>query len=154
MKEYRSKPENKEVSNLKSREYRATLADAYRERMSKRYHENIAKMTEEELQAFRKKECEKAKKRNEALRKEVFNAYGGYKCACCGETEPAFLSIDHINNDGAEMKRNGEYGKSGTSFYQYLRKNSFPEGYQVLCMNCNVGKHRNGGICPHQSNKV
>ena len=22
-------------------------------------------------------------------------AYGGYKCTCCGETEPKFLSIDH-----------------------------------------------------------
>jgi hypothetical protein len=24
----------------------------------------------------------------------------GNKCACCGETNPVFLSLDHINNDG------------------------------------------------------
>src|ERR1039458_4628209 len=30
----------------------------------------------------------------------TFAAYGGYECKCCGETEKAFLTIDHINNDG------------------------------------------------------
>ncbi len=27
-------------------------------------------------------------------------AHYGQRCACCGETEPAFLAIDHVNNDG------------------------------------------------------
>jgi hypothetical protein len=31
-----------------------------------------------------------------------------------------------------------------------LRKNNFPPGYQVLCMNCNFGK-RYSMICPHQT---
>ena len=26
----------------------------------------------------------------------------------------------------------------------------FPEGFQILCFNCNAGKHRNGGRCPHE----
>jgi hypothetical protein len=34
-----------------------------------------------------------------------------------------------------------------------LRKNGFPEGFQVLCANCNIGRHINGGICPHESNR-
>jgi hypothetical protein len=80
----------------------------------------------------------------------VFEAYGGYKCNCCGENEPMFLSIDHIDNDGANERKSGKYCGSGTGFYQWLRKSKFPLGYQVLCMNCNTGKHKNGGVCPHQ----
>jgi hypothetical protein len=80
---------------------------------------------------------------------ECFVQYGGYICACCGETEPKFLTIDHVNNDGY-MRR--KYGKepSGASSYAYLRKMGYPEGFQVLCMNCNFGKAMNGGICPHK----
>lgn len=22
--------------------------------------------------------------------------------------------------------------------------------YQLLCFNCNCGRHRNGGVCPHK----
>lgn len=32
-------------------------------------------------------------------------------------------------------------------------KRPHPEGFQTLCYNCNIGKHRNGGICPHQHNR-
>src|SRR5689334_23309544 len=35
------------------------------------------------------------------LRAEVIAAYGG-KCACCGETEQKFLTIDHEEGTGAE----------------------------------------------------
>jgi hypothetical protein len=31
-----------------------------------------------------------------------------------------------------------------------LCKNGFPKGFQTLCMNCNWGKYRNGGQCPHK----
>lgn len=90
------------------------------------------------------------------LRREVFNAYGGMKCACCGETEESFLTLDHVNNDGAEHRRalTGKTGKvqgvsSGT--YAWARRNGFPPGFQVLCMNCNFSKSRNGGVCVHQA---
>src|SRR5574341_1456443 len=33
------------------------------------------------------------------LRHDAVMAYGGYICACCGETRKPFLSIDHINKD-------------------------------------------------------
>lgn len=88
------------------------------------------------------------------LRHEVVMAYGGYRCACCGETEPLFLTIDHVNNDGAEHRRSiGEYvgnGKgAGGRTLKWLKDNGFPKGFQILCMNCNMGKARNGGVCPH-----
>jgi len=78
---------------------------------------------------------------------DVIMVYGGYKCACCGETEPLFLTIDHINNDGNKHRKEIS---SGDGLYKWLKKHNYPEGFQVLCMNCNHGKRRNGGICPHK----
>lgn len=137
-----------------SRNYRARLGDTYTAKMRQRRRDLLAQMTPEQAADFRKKEADKSARLNAAMRKEVFGAYGGYKCACCGEREPAFLSIDHVDNNGAEMRRTGVHSRGGTHFYQWLRKNGYPKGFQVLCMNCNVGKHRNGGICPHQSSKA
>lgn len=80
------------------------------------------------------------------VKDEVFTAYGGYRCACCGVSEPVFLVIDHIADDGHdERKRLGT--KGGMGQYWYLRKRGFPAGYQVLCQNCNWAKAHGG--CPH-----
>jgi hypothetical protein len=79
---------------------------------------------------------------------EVFNHYGRI-CQCCGETITEFLTIDHINNDGAKERReNGGIG--GQTFYIRLKKLGFPPGYQVLCFNCNCSKGVYG-YCPHKS---
>ena len=88
-----------------------------------------------------------------SLRHDAIMAYGGYRCECCGETEPLFLSIDHINNDGAEHRRSLGYKEGngkGAAIYSWLKRNKYPEGFQILCMNCNHGKARNGGTCPHK----
>lgn len=85
------------------------------------------------------------------VKDEVYAAYGGYVCACCGETNKVFLSLDHVENDG-NIKRKESKGKPRLSIdYFTLRKQGFPPGIQVLCHNCNHGKHLNGGICPHQT---
>lgn len=90
------------------------------------------------------------RQRHHDVKAEVFAAYGGYRCTCCGETEPLFLQIDHINNDGASHRR-AIGGSSG--LYRWLKRNNYPAGFQVLCANCNVGKQRNGGVCPHHSSQ-
>lgn len=88
------------------------------------------------------------------VKDEVFHAYGGYKCACpgCNVTEILFLTIDHVNNDGSQHRKQlaGDKWKSMTGiwFYRWLKRNNFPPGYQVLCMNCNFGKRMNNGVCP------
>lgn len=84
---------------------------------------------------------------NQKLKYAAYAAYGGFECACCGETTEAFLSIDHIANDGAEHRRQVDRRK----IYKWMARNDYPNGFQVLCMNCNFGKARNGGVCPHQT---
>ena len=84
------------------------------------------------------------------LQDEAVRAYGGYACACCGETEPLFLTLDHVNNDGGKFRRETGFLHHGAKFYKWLKDHFFPPGYQVLCSNCNHGKHRNNGTCPHQ----
>ena len=79
---------------------------------------------------------------------QVILAYGG-KCACCGETEIEFLAVDHINNDGAAHRKKIGHA-SGSNIHRWLIRNNFPEGFQVLCHNCNFSKHFGKGVCVHQ----
>jgi hypothetical protein len=72
--------------------------------------------------------------------------YGG-KCACCGEDDIRFLSLDHVNNDGSEHRktlRDNQILANAVANYQ-------PDKYQILCYNCNCGRSSNGGVCPHKS---
>jgi hypothetical protein len=66
-------------------------------------------------------------------------------CACCGEAGLPFLCMDHINNDGAAHRKELRSNVITT----WLVKNGFPDGFQVLCYNCNNGKRVNRGVCPH-----
>lgn len=83
------------------------------------------------------------RKRDKVL---AFKAYGGVACACCGETEFAFLTIDHINGGGHQHRL--RIGGSGSRLYTWLRLQGYPSGYRVLCMNCNWAT-RLGAPCPH-----
>ena len=90
-----------------------------------------------------------ASRRNRAKRKrEVIEGYGGC-CACCGERELAFLTIDHVNGGGGGTQERRT--KAGHTLYTRLRA-TLPEqlpGYRVLCWNCNAATHFQG-VCPHQ----
>lgn len=84
---------------------------------------------------------------NGRLKRDVVTAYGG-RCACCGETTPEFLTIDHIYNDGKKHRK--EVGGSGTKLYQWLRKHGYPKDrYRLLCFNCNCARSL-FGLCPHE----
>lgn len=75
---------------------------------------------------------------------EILEHYGAI-CSCCGETTRAFLTIDHLNNDGAKDRRNG---------WAVVRARAIKEGWPsdlaIRCFNCNCGRARNGGVCPHE----
>lgn len=92
------------------------------------------------------------------LRDEFLAAYGGC-CTCCGETEDAFLTLEHLNNDGSHHRaeinaaspRGGRAG--GLSVLRDLKKRGWPkDGYTLLCWNCNLGKALRG-VCPHESKR-
>ena len=130
----------------------ADLAKAKkRENYRKRYSENKEQWRgkneqwkAENRDAYLAQQREAAKTKREGERRTVLMHYGG-TCACCGESEPLFLQIDHINGDGGKHRR--EIGK--TDMIKWLIAKDFPDGFQLLCANCNTGKHRNGGVCPH-----
>ncbi len=108
------------------------------------------------------KEYYKQKAREQYFKYRVacLNAYsnGTNSCACCGENLIEFLTLDHINGDGAnhrEMvsgrKRTAKYGMD---LYHFLYARNFPDKdkLQVLCYNCNCAK-RTDLVCPHQKLK-
>ena len=75
---------------------------------------------------------------------------GEIMCQCCGEKEIDMLTLDHINNDGAHHRKFNP--NTGKNLVGYVIKNNFPDGYQVLCMNCNLSKSkpRNKKRCVHK----
>ena len=91
----------------------------------------------------------KQQNRRIKLKNEIFTHYGN-KCACCGETERAFLAVDHINNDGAEFRK--EKRRLGYWFHGWIKTQGFPTNLQLLCQNCNWAKSRGG--CPHQNKSI
>ena len=81
------------------------------------------------------------------VRSDVINYYSGGKseCACCGEKQNRFLSIDHINGQRGIARDKKE---QGLNLYIRLRRENYPDGFQVLCHNCNHAKGVRGE-CPH-----
>lgn len=70
---------------------------------------------------------------NKLRKQQAFVAYGGPTCVGCGEIEDCCLSLDHVKQDGYLVRK---IQGQGSSFYIWLRKNKYPEGFRVLCLNC------------------
>lgn len=84
-------------------------------------------------------------RRKAAKRLRVLKHYGGDPpcCACCTEHRLPFLTIDHIHGGGTAHRRTDKH------LVLWLIKAGLPDGYQVLCWNCNAAKHF-VGHCPHE----
>lgn len=93
----------------------------------------------------------KYRKKRFDLKMEAFRAYGGSKCSCCGETRVEFLTIDHIDGNGG-VSRDATHRK-GEGLYRWLKKNGWPSGFRVLCMNCNFA-YGHAGYCPHERERT
>lgn len=74
------------------------------------------------------------------IKSSILTHYGNGKLACvkCGFRDIRALSIDHIDGGGGEHRRVLKRG--GLSFYKWLRDNNYPDGFQTLCMNCQMIK--------------
>jgi len=146
----RWRKENATEGALYNREWSLTEAGKeYRKRHAE-YAREWRKKNRERFKANQKRAYDNA-------RMKVLTHYssGTPHCKCCGETEILFLHLDHKNGDGADHRRklmaeNGYY-PGGNGLPYWLMKNNFPEGFQVLCANCNLAKRQNK-TCPHQYN--
>lgn len=129
--------DNRDYCRQRSKEYYAANKETLLKKQRVRYLAN------------REAELMKGRERTKQLKAATVARYGG-RCACCGETELDFLSIDHINGGG--KKHMAKIG-FGSGFYYWLKRNGYPSGYQVLCFNCNHAKSI-CGVCPHQLAQV
>lgn len=111
------------------------------------YKDKLIAKGPEAVEQFHKLTRGYAVKHKQKLRDQVFEHYGN-KCACCGETQAKFLTLDHVNNDGYLDR--GKHTRGGHGLYRQVIRAGFPETFQILCWNCNLGKHYNGGVCPHK----
>lgn len=78
----------------------------------------------------------------------IFKQYGSI-CICCKENNIRFLTLDHINTDGANHKKQSGQTNMPNYIARLIKENKAPKDIQILCYNCNCGRYRNGGICPH-----
>ncbi len=121
--------------------------DCYNKVAVEKYHALI-KSDPEKVKKYREREKERVR----AQRVSVLTHYcGGLKpfCVCCGESEIKFLCIDHINGGGNKHRREIFGTSRSGNLSIWLFNNKFPEGYQILCHNCNMAKGAYGE-CPHR----
>lgn len=91
------------------------------------------------------------KKRAKVARRQRAMAAYGNKCECCGESNPAFLTFDHINDDGKDHKNENGRRTSGHELVDWIIKNKYPDTIRLLCWNCNCGRaQQSDKICPHK----
>ena len=91
-----------------------------------------------------------ATRKHQKRRAIVLAGYGG-TCACCRESTPQFLTLDHVNNDGAAHRKelnNGDTRNNARVYDDAIRR-GFPSDLQLLCWNCNCAKAFYGE-CPHR----
>lgn len=91
---------------------------------------------------------ERRRQREAEDRQKVIELYGG-ACACCGEREPAFLTLDHVEGDGAAHRAADPLAGS---IVKWHRRHGFKRSdrFQLLCWNCNCAKGIRGA-CPHEA---
>ncbi len=89
---------------------------------------------------------------NQRVKLKVLGHYSpSVRCQCfqencwhgsqpCPVSDIRALSIDHINGGGNKQRRELKHARDGSGFYRWLVIHGFPEGYQVLCQNCNFIK--------------
>jgi hypothetical protein len=102
-------------------------------RVNEGYHRESAKRR----QAGRPLQCTEY---NRTCREEVIRHYGP-NCQLCGEAQYEFLTIDHVGGGGRKHRKSLGFNSS-IALVRWLKQQGWPEGFQTLCYNCNIG----GGI--------
>lgn len=130
------------------RKYQDEYQKKWKEKNPERYKESRQKWLNENKEKRNRWQSEyRKKKRIEAL---SHYSDGTPMCACCGELEKDFLTFDHIDGGGNKQRIEITGSKTnGLNLPLWLFHNKYPDGFQVLCHNCNCAKHKLG-VCPHK----
>lgn len=135
--------------NLKNIEYRKQYYLNQKARINRRnslfYLQNKDRIKEKRKQYYQKNKNvikQKTKKYYESWK--TYNKFitifhyteGRMMCQNCDEDIIELLTIDHIEGGGNKHRK--ETGKA--NLYVWLRKNNYPQGFQILCYNCNLVK--------------
>jgi len=118
-------------------------------------YEKLSKYGREYRKIWRqnhKLSTEDAKLYQRKSRWAVLSYYSGGgipKCACCGETRYEFLAINHKENN-PDKRTVKEKRISGLRIITWLINHNLPEGFNVLCHNCNCSDGFSG-FCPHKN---
>lgn len=132
----------KEQQKRYGRQYRQTHKEELR-KAHREYAQTHQKHISEHMKEYFRTHKEQLKitkaRYQQKLKVAVLMYYGSGKLACvkCGFTDVRALSIDHINDNGAQHRKELiKHNQTGAWFYLWLKRNNYPEGYQTLCMNC------------------
>ncbi len=149
---------DKEKLKAYKRHYYETHKEQIRER-NKKYKRNKEKdKVYRELHKEHRLDLQRAsRKKNEVAYKQdnrrrnlmekikVMNHYSSgdkIKCSRCGFNDIRALSVDHINGQGGKHRK-----EVGVHTYRWLKANNYPDGFQILCMNCQFIKRIENREC-------
>ncbi len=127
-----------------------TLTEEETQILKRVRHKKVSTITNEEAEVIRKYDRIRYRKnpdrqqqtpeqkvyQNNWRRKQRYKIMQHYsggtpKCAKCGITDIRVLSIDHINGGGRK-----QIIETHTSLPQWIVNHNYPDGFQILCMNC------------------
>jgi len=169
-KEYRTRPEVKVREKARKKKYRERPEVKVREKARSSRPENMVKANASkrkyrERPEVKVKISKHAKEKKDKEKLEVYSHYSKIHsnsdiplCRCCGLTSHIeFLSLDHITGKKV-MDSELELVELGYSsnfkihvLLNWIIKNNFPKGFQILCHNCNFAKgHSKDNKCPHE----
>lgn len=138
---------DREVRNAYARKYHQEHKEAIHKKQHLYYREHREKLLGKSKEYGRKmKEANPSYDKiwRDKMKYEVLSHYskGEPVCAKCGIGDIDVLCLDHINGGGTEHRH--REGLIGQKLYRWIRKNNYPEGFQVLCFNCNMKKSFKG----------
>ena len=157
-KKYRSKLENKKKTYDYNKKYSQEPEVVKKRKIyqaKRRQIQEVIDYGKKYQKDNRKKLNQNSRYYNEDMRFEVLLAYSKRHsnsdipcCRCCGEnTDIRFLAVDHI--EGRAHLPKEQKNLVGDHLISWLNRNNCPEGYQILCHNCNSAKGM-FGKCPHE----
>jgi hypothetical protein len=97
------------------------------------------KMRKEKGFIFKTEQNLRSLEYNDRIKEEVLAHYGfdgNLQCSYlgCQIKDPAMLTLDHVNNDGAEDRLRGRRW-TGVPLYAILKRECYPKDFATLCCN-------------------